>query len=84
MVHARLPNDVESLKELVIAQRAALDAAHITLLSREVEIEKLKIELARLKRLRPRRRTVSLNVRAAQQLRRPTAAWRTPSSLVAA
>jgi hypothetical protein len=36
-----LPDDIESLQRLVIEQRAAL-------LSRDVEIEKLKIELARL------------------------------------
>jgi transposase len=39
-----LPTDIESLQRLVIAQQAAL-------LSRDVEIEKLKIELARLKRM---------------------------------
>src|SRR5258708_25606185 len=39
-----LPSDIESLQRLVIEQRAAL-------LSRDVEIEKLKIELARLKRM---------------------------------
>jgi hypothetical protein len=39
-----LPDDIESLQRLVIEQRAAL-------LSRDVEIEKLKIELARLKRM---------------------------------
>ena len=39
-----LPDDVESLKRLIIEQRAEL-------LSRDLQIEKLKIELARLKRL---------------------------------
>jgi len=39
-----LPTDIESLQRLVIEKRAAL-------LSRDVEIEKLKIELARLKRM---------------------------------
>jgi hypothetical protein len=66
MPHAPLPNDVESLKELVIAQRAALEAAHVTLLSRDVEIEKLKIELARLKRLRYGRSSEQLDRRIAQ------------------
>jgi transposase len=66
MSHALLPNDVESLKALVIAQRVALDAAHVTLLSREVEIEKLKIELARLKRLRFGRSSEKLDERIAQ------------------
>jgi transposase len=66
MKHAALPNDVESLKELVIAQRAALEAAHLTLVSREVEIEKLKIELARLKRLRFGRSSEKLDAQIAQ------------------
>jgi transposase len=66
MRHAALPNDVESLKELVIAQRAALDAAHLTLVSRDVEIEKLKIELGRLKRLRYGRSSEKLDAQIAQ------------------
>lgn len=44
MPNRSLPDDIESLQRLVIEQRAAL-------LSRDVEIEKLKIELARLKRM---------------------------------
>jgi transposase len=66
MKHAALPNDVESLQELVIAQRAALAAAHLTLVSRDVEIEKLKIELARLKRLRFGRSSEKLDGQIAQ------------------
>jgi len=66
MPHAPLPNDVESLKALVIAQRAALEAAQVTLLSRDVEIEKLKIELARLKRLRYGRSSEQLDRQIAQ------------------
>ena len=54
-----LPNDIESLKRLVIEQQAQL-------LSREVEIEKLKIELARLKRLRYGRSSEKLDERIAQ------------------
>jgi transposase len=54
-----LPNDIESLKRLVIEQQALL-------LSREVEIEKLKIELARLKRLRYGRSSEKLDERIAQ------------------
>lgn len=59
MPHAPLPNDVESLRALVIAQRALL-------LSREVEIEKLKIELVRLKRLRYGRSSEQLDRQIAQ------------------
>nr|MBO2490129.1 IS66 family transposase [Gammaproteobacteria bacterium] len=54
-----LPNDIESLKRLVIEQQALL-------LSREVEIEKLKIELAQLKRLRFGRSSEKLDARIAQ------------------
>jgi transposase len=54
-----LPDDIESLKRLVIEQRA-------TLLSREVEIEKLKMELARLKRLQFGRSSEQLSARIAQ------------------
>lgn len=61
-----LPNDLESLKRLVIEQRAALDAVRVTLLSRELEIEKLKIELAQLKRLRYGRSSEKLDERIAQ------------------
>ena len=39
-----LPDDIERLKELVIAQQAQLQ-------SRELEIERLKLQLARLKRM---------------------------------
>jgi hypothetical protein len=62
----KLPNDIESLKRLVIEQRAALDAVRVTRLSRELEIEKLKIELAQLKRLRFGRSSEKLDERIAQ------------------
>ena len=61
-----LPSDIESLKRLVIEQRAALDAARVTLLSSQLEIEKLKIELAQLKRLRFGRSSEKLDERIAQ------------------
>jgi transposase len=61
-----LPNDIESLRRLVIEQRATLDAVRVTLLSRELEIEKLKIELAQLKRLRFGRSSEKLDERIAQ------------------
>ncbi len=54
-----LPNDVESLQRLVIEQRALL-------LNRELEIEKLKIELARLKRLQFGRSSEQLDAQIAQ------------------
>ena len=57
--HVELPNDIESLRRLVIEQQALL-------LSRDVEIEKLKIELARLRRLRYGRSSEKLDERIAQ------------------
>lgn len=54
-----LPDDVESLKRLVIEQQAQL-------LSRDVLIEKLKIELARLKRLQFGRSSEQLSTQIAQ------------------
>lgn len=48
---AGLPDDIEQLKELVLAQSAELAAAKAGLLSKTLEIEKLKVQIARLKRL---------------------------------
>ena len=56
---ASLPNDVESLKRLVLEQRALL-------LSREVLLEKMKIELMRLKRMRFGRSSEQLDAKIAQ------------------
>jgi len=61
-----LPTDVESLQRLVIEARTALEAARSTLLSRDVEIEKLKIELARLKRMQFGRSSEQLDQTIAQ------------------
>jgi transposase len=56
---ASLPNDVDSLKQIVLHQRALL-------LSREVLLEKLKIELLRLKRMRFGRSSEQLDAKIAQ------------------
>ena len=56
---ASLPDDVESLKQIVLHQRALL-------LSREVLLEKLKIELLRLKRMRFGRSSEQLDEKIAQ------------------
>lgn len=56
---ASLPNDIESLKRIVLEQRALL-------LSREVLLEKLKIELMRLKRMRFGRSSEQLDAKIAQ------------------
>jgi transposase len=47
-----LPNDVESLKRLVIEAHAALQAAEARLLSRQLEIENLKLQIAQLRRMK--------------------------------
>jgi transposase len=68
-----LPDDVERLKQLIIEQYALLAAreeelnsARIELLSRDVLIEKLKIELLRLKRMQFGRSSEALDTKIAQ------------------
>src|SRR5262245_53813886 len=56
---ADLPDDIEALKRLVLEQQAKL-------LSREVLIEKLRMELARLKRLHFGRSSEKLSEQIAQ------------------
>jgi transposase len=56
---ADLPDDIESLKSLVIAQRAEL-------LDRDLQIEKMRIELARLRRLQFGRSSEQLDTQVAQ------------------
>jgi transposase len=48
---ADLPNDIEALKRLILAGDAELAAAKSGLLAKTLEAEKLKFELARLKRM---------------------------------
>ncbi len=48
---AGLPNDIESLQRLVIEGRTALEVARAQLLSRQLEIEHLKLQIARLRRM---------------------------------
>ena len=47
-----LPTDIESLQRLVIEARAALEAAEARLLSRQVEIQTLKLQIAQLQRMK--------------------------------
>lgn len=47
-----LPNDIEQLKQLVIEQLAALEHAQEQLRSRQLQIEHLKLQIARLTRLK--------------------------------
>lgn len=48
---ANLPNDVESLMQLVLQQQSAIELAHAELADVRLVVEKLRFELARLKRL---------------------------------
>ncbi len=50
MLHADLPTDTEQLQRLVIEGRAALDTARHQLQSRDVLIEHLKLQIAKLRR----------------------------------
>jgi transposase len=63
---ADLPSDVESLQRLVLESRQALDATRAQLLSRELEIENLKLQLAHLRRMRFGRSSEQLNEKIAQ------------------
>jgi transposase len=70
---ADLPNDVEALKRLVLEQHAALDAqgialesAKAALISQMLELEKLRFEIARLKRMKFGRSSEQLDSQIAQ------------------
>ena len=70
---ASLPDDIESLRRLVAAQRSELDAeraarmaAEGALLSRDLLIEKLKVQIARLKRMHFGRSSEKLATEIAQ------------------
>src|ERR1700732_4951779 len=70
---ADLPNDVEALKSIVLersaalAERsAALKAAEARLISQKLELEKLRFEIACLKRMRYGRSSEQLDARIAQ------------------
>jgi transposase len=50
-IAAELPDDIEELKRLLVADRAELAAAKAGLVRKTLEVEKLKIQIARLKRM---------------------------------
>ena len=50
-IAADLPDDIEELKRRLIAREAELAAAKAGLIAKTLEAEKLKFELARLKRM---------------------------------
>jgi transposase len=61
-----LPDDVETLKRLVIESQAALEEAEARLLSRQLEIQTLKLQIAQLKRMQFGRSSEQLNEKIAQ------------------
>jgi transposase len=61
-----LPNDVETLKRLLAEKDAALEAARGELRSHRLEIERLRLQLARLRRLQFGRSSEQLDEQIAQ------------------
>lgn len=67
MLHARdLPNDIETLKRLLTEKDAALQATRSELRSQKIEIDRLRLELARLRRIQFGRSSERLNEKIAQ------------------
>jgi transposase len=66
MVHADLPDDIESLKQLVIATQNDVAAVRARLIIEQLTIEKLRFEIARLKRARYGRSSEQLDAQIAQ------------------
>jgi transposase len=63
---ADLPDDVETLKGLVRDHRAKIEAAEALLISQKLELEKLRFEIALLKRLNFGRSSEKLDTQIAQ------------------
>lgn len=61
-----LPNDVESLKQLVLEAHAALEAANALALSRQMEIEQLKLQIKKLQRMQFGRSSEQIDAQLAQ------------------
>ena len=61
-----LPNDVETLKRLVTEKDAALQAIRTELHSHKLEIERLRLQLARLRRMQFGRSSESLDAQISQ------------------
>jgi transposase len=62
----KLPNDIETLKLLLLERTAALEAAQALLLSRQLEIEQLKLQIAQLRRMKFGRSSEQLDAKIAQ------------------
>ena len=61
-----MPTDVESLQKLLLAARDKVQSLSAQLRSRDVLIEQLKLQLARLKRMKFCRSSEALDVQIAQ------------------
>jgi|SRR5882724_5504140 len=61
-----LPNDVEALKSLVLARSSALEAAEALVISQKLELEKLRFQIACLKRARFGRSSEQLDQQRSQ------------------
>jgi transposase len=61
-----LPDDIEALKRLVIESQVALEAVQAQLLSRQLEIQTLKLQIAQLKRMQFGRSSEQINDQIAQ------------------
>src|ERR1700691_4460876 len=61
-----LPDDIETLKRLVIDSQVALEAVQAQLVSRQLEIQTLKLQIAQLKRMQFGRSSEQLNEKIAQ------------------
>ncbi len=66
MVHADLPDDVESLKQLVIATQNDAEAVRAKLIVEQLTNEKLRFEIALLRRARYGRSSEQLDAQLAQ------------------
>ena len=63
---ADLPDDLEALKRLVIDTAAAYDAARAELIAEQLEVERLRFQIAVLKRQQYGRSSEQLDTRIAQ------------------
>ena len=66
MQPVELPNDIDALKRLVLETQAALTAAQTMLHTRDLEIERLRLTLARLQRMQFGRSSEQLAAQIAQ------------------
>jgi transposase len=61
-----LPNDVEALKSIVLGHEAAIETAEALLISQKLELEKLRFEIACLKRMKFGRSSEQLDAQLTQ------------------